>query len=156
VILPTGNIEVEDGEHSANTENYKEFWHSMVGQAAEGQGFDGNGPFLRLGAPGGASRIQTGKTNYQLESLYGSVSSQPLRTSPAFPAKLPPLQRRKPCHENPVPDVNGPSSVGPADGSAAGAAAPDVPTPGVGAVTDESLLATASRLRPLQSFGEER
>jgi ABC-type transporter Mla subunit MlaD len=156
VIIPTGNIEVEDGEHSANTENYKEFWHSMVGQAAEGQGFDGNGPFLRLGAPGGAGQIETGKTNYQLESLHGSVSSQPLRTSPAFPAKLPPLQRTKPCHENPLPDVNGPSSVGPADGTRADAAAPAPPPMGVGAVTDESLLATASRLRPLQSFGGEQ
>jgi phospholipid/cholesterol/gamma-HCH transport system substrate-binding protein len=156
VIIPTGNIRVEDGEHSANTENYKEFWHSMVGQAAEGAGFDGNGPFLRLAAPGGARRIQTGKTNYQLESLHGSVSSQPLRTSPAFPAQLPPIQRRKPCHENPVPDVNGPSSVGPADGSMANARQPAVPPMSLGAVTDESMLATASRLQPLESFGGDQ
>jgi phospholipid/cholesterol/gamma-HCH transport system substrate-binding protein len=154
VLIPTGNIEVDDGEHSANTENYKEFWHSMVGQAGEGQVFDGNGPYLRLSAPGGAKVLRTGKTNLQRLSLLGSYNDQPLRTSPAFPNKLPPLQRKVPCHKNPVPDVNGPSSRGPADGSAPDAAAPPFPLSNKGAITDETVLAS-SLLRPLASFAEE-
>ncbi|MEX1141594.1 MAG: MlaD family protein [Thermoleophilaceae bacterium] len=151
VIIPTGNIEVDDGEFSAGTENYKEFWHSIVGQAGEGQLFDGNGPTLRLSAPGGSNTIRTGKTNYGREPLFGNFTSQPLRTSPAYPNELPPLRRDVPCHKNSVPDVNGPSSVGPADGSSPNAPAPDPPAPGLGAFSDLSSV-KAARLRPLESF----
>jgi ABC-type transporter Mla subunit MlaD len=154
VIIPTGNINVDDGEHSANTENYKEFWHSMVGQAGEGAGFDGNGTFLRLAAPGGAKVLRSGKTNLQRQSLLGTYTDQPLRTSPAFPNKLPPLQRKVPCYKNGVPDVNGPSSRGPADGSARNAAPPPFPLSNKGAITDETVLAS-SLLLPLGSFAEE-
>jgi phospholipid/cholesterol/gamma-HCH transport system substrate-binding protein len=150
VLIPTGNIKVDDGEFSANTENYKEFWHAVVGQAGEGQGFDGNGPLLRLSAPGGSRTITSGKTNYQLQSLHASATLPLLRTSPAFPNKVPPLRRDKPCHENPVPDVNGPSSVGPADGSMPNAAAPPIPPKGLGA--QPAADATAARLLPLSSF----
>jgi phospholipid/cholesterol/gamma-HCH transport system substrate-binding protein len=31
VLIPTGNIEVDDGPLSAGVENYKELWHAMVG-----------------------------------------------------------------------------------------------------------------------------
>jgi phospholipid/cholesterol/gamma-HCH transport system substrate-binding protein len=149
VIIPTGNIKVDDGELSANTENYKEFWHAVAGQAGEGGGFDGNGPFLRLSAPGGARPLTTGKTNYSLEALHANATLQPLRTSPAFPNKVPPLQREVPCYKNPVPDVNGSGSVGPADGSRPNAAAPSIPTPDIGA---QPVDASASRLMPLSSF----
>jgi len=154
VIIPTGNIEVDDGEHSANTENYKEFWHSMVGQAGEGQGFDGNGPTLRLSSPGGPNVLRTGKTSLQQISLLGSYADQPLRTSPAFPNKLPPLRRDVPCHRNSIPDVNGASSVGPADGAAPDAAAPPFPLSNKGAITDETVLASSAQLLPLSTFDE--
>ncbi len=148
VIIPTGNIKVDDGEFSSGTENYKEFWHSVAGQAGEGGGFDGNGSFLRLSVPGGARPLTTGKTNYSLEPLHANATLPLLRTSPAFPNKLPPLQRSKPCHKNPVPDVND-SSVGPADGSQPNAASPPIPTKGLGAQSP----ASASQLLPLSSFG---
>lgn len=149
VILPTGNIKVDDGEFSANTENYKEFWHAVAGQAGEGGGFDGNGPFLRLSAAGGARPLTTGKTNYSLEPLHANATLQPLRSAPAFPNQLPPLRRDVPCHKNPVPDVNGSFSVGPADGSQPNAAAPAIPPKGLGA---QPVSASASRLLPLSSF----
>jgi phospholipid/cholesterol/gamma-HCH transport system substrate-binding protein len=152
VLIPTGNIKVDDGQFSANTENYKEFWHAAVGQAGEGQGFDGNGPFLRLSSPGGEHPIETGKTNYQLDSLHGTMTEKPLRTSPAFPAKLPPLQRKRPCYKNPVPDVNGPSSIGPPEGSAPGATQPAPPKQNVGAVSVRA--AASAQLQPLMSFSE--
>jgi len=149
IILPTGNIKVDDGEHSVDEENYKEFWYAVAGQAGEGGGFDGNGPMLRLSAPGGARPLTTGKTNYSLEPLHANATLAPLRTSPAFPNKVPPLQRRVPCYKNPVPDVNGSGSVGPADGSRPNATAPKVPTSGLGA---QPVEASASRLLPLSSF----
>lgn len=148
VIIPTGNIKVDDGEFSSNTENYKEFWHAVAGQAGEGGGFDGNGSFLRLSVPGGARPLTTGKTNYSLEPLHANATLPLLRTAPVFPNKLPPLQRSKPCYKNPVPDVNGAFSTGPPDGSQPNAAPPSVPTKGLGAQPPVS----ASRLLPLSSF----
>jgi phospholipid/cholesterol/gamma-HCH transport system substrate-binding protein len=125
VILPTGNLKVDDGPLSANTENYKEFWHAMVGQAAEGQGFDGNGSYLRLQAAGGGTTIRTGKTNYTGEAMIGLPTLPPLRTRPAYGNQLPPLVRSVPCSSSPVPDVNDASSTGAADGSRPNAAAPN-------------------------------
>jgi len=48
VILPTGDVKIDDGAFSTGEENYKEFWYSMVGLAGEGQDFDGNGMYVRF------------------------------------------------------------------------------------------------------------
>jgi ABC-type transporter Mla subunit MlaD len=125
VILPTGNLKVDDGQFSANVENYKEFWYSMVGQNAEGKGFDGNGNYLRLGAAGGGKTIRTGRTNYTGQAMIGLPTLPPLSTRPAYGNKLPAFDRSVPCAKSPVPDVNDASSIGPADGSAPNAPAPN-------------------------------
>jgi phospholipid/cholesterol/gamma-HCH transport system substrate-binding protein len=117
VILPSGNLKVDDGPLSAGVESYKELWYSMVGMASEGAGFDGNGTFLRLTAAPGEHLIESGKTNFAGQPYFTTVAYPPLRTRPAFTGKLPPLRRDVPCFKNPVPDVNGPGSTGPADGS---------------------------------------
>lgn len=127
VILPTGNVRVDDGPLSAGVESYKEFWYAMVGQAGEGAGFDGNGSFLRLAAAGGPTTIETGRTNYTGDPLFGTVALPPLGTRPAFPNRVPPLSRRVPCANSRVPDVNGPASRGPADGAQPDAAPPAPP-----------------------------
>jgi phospholipid/cholesterol/gamma-HCH transport system substrate-binding protein len=127
VLIPTGNVKVDDGPLSAGVENYKEFWHAMVGSASESQGFDGNGPILRLQAPGGVHPIRTGVTNFSREALVANAAFPPLRTRPAYPNKVPPLRRDVPCHTSPVPDVNGPASTGPADGSRPNAPPPRGP-----------------------------
>jgi hypothetical protein len=127
VIIPTGKIKVDDDEFSANVENYKEFWYAMVGQNGEGQSFDGNGALLRLSAAGGGTLIRSGKSNYVPESYLANATLPPLRTRPAFAGKLPPINRDAPCYLQPVPDVNGPDSLGPADGSKPNAAAPPAP-----------------------------
>jgi phospholipid/cholesterol/gamma-HCH transport system substrate-binding protein len=124
VILPTGYLKVDDGALSANTANYKEFWHSMVGQAGEGQANDGNGPYLRLQAGGGPKIIKSGKSNYSQEGFFSKPTLPPLSTRPAYGNKLPPLDRSVPCANSPVPDVNGAASTGPADGSKPDATAP--------------------------------
>jgi phospholipid/cholesterol/gamma-HCH transport system substrate-binding protein len=127
VILPSGNVKVDDGPLSVPVESYKELWYAMVGQAGEGAGFDGNGSFLRLIASPGAFPIETGKTNYGNQSYFSTTALPPLRTRPQFTAKLPPLRRDVKCLTQPVPDVNGVGSTGPADGSRPGASAPAVP-----------------------------
>jgi phospholipid/cholesterol/gamma-HCH transport system substrate-binding protein len=124
VVLPTGNIKIDDGPLSVAVENYKELWYSFVAQAGEGAGFDGNGSLLRLSASPGAIPIETGKTNYGNQSYFATTAVPPLRTRPAFTSKLPPLRRDVDCHTQAVPDVNGPGATGPADGSRPGSAAP--------------------------------
>ncbi len=129
VFLPTGNIVVNDGPLSSGVPNYREFWYAMTGQAAEGQGADGNGNFLRIGGGGGPFTVETGKTNYvgQIDTGFAQMSAQPLRTRPAYPNSVPPLQRLVPCFKQPIPNVNGPASTGPADGSRPNAPAPPKP-----------------------------
>jgi len=129
VFLPTGNLVVADGPLSSGVPNYQEFWYAMVGQAAEGQGADGNGSFLRIGASGGQYPVESGQTNYygNADTGFAQMPAPPLRTRPAYPNQVPPLQRAVPCFTQPIPNVNGPASTGPADGSHPNAPAPPVP-----------------------------
>ncbi|MBV8734203.1 MAG: MCE family protein [Solirubrobacterales bacterium] len=129
VFLPTGNIAINDGALSAGVPNYQEFWYAMAGQAAEGQGADGNGNYLRINASGGPYTVESGQTNFLGENDVGfaRMPAKPLRTRPAYPNGVPPLQRRVPCYTQPVPDVNGPASFGPADGSRPNAPRPPRP-----------------------------
>jgi virulence factor Mce-like protein len=127
VFLPSGNLKVQDGAASVPVESYKELWYAMVAQAGEGAGFDGNGSFLRLVASPGPVNLESGKTNYGKQSYFASTALPPLRTAPAFTAKLPPLRRDVKCYTQPVPNVNGAGASGPADGSRPGGAAPAAP-----------------------------
>jgi ABC-type transporter Mla subunit MlaD len=129
VFIPTGNIVVKDGPLSSGVPNYREFFYAMVGQAAEGQGSDGNGDFLRINASGGPFSVESGQTNYNgnIDTGFAQMAAPPLRTRPAYPNRVPPLQRRVPCYTQPVPNVNGPASTGPADGSRPNAPRPALP-----------------------------
>lgn len=129
VFLPTGNLVVNDGPLSSGVPNYQEFWYLMAAQAAEGQGADGNGNFLRIGASGGPYTIESGQTNYygRDDTGFAQMPAPPLSTRPAYPNQVPPLQRTVPCYTQPIPNVNGPASVGPADGSHPAARRPPLP-----------------------------
>ncbi len=129
VFIPTGKIVVKDGSLSSGEPNYREFWYAMVAQAAEGQGSDGNGDFLRINASGGPFLVESGQTNYAGENDTGfaQMAAKPLRTRPDFPNSVPPLQRKVPCYTQPIPDVNGPASTGAADGSRPNAPRPPLP-----------------------------
>jgi virulence factor Mce-like protein len=129
VFLPTGNLVVNDGPLSSGVPNYKEFWYSMAGQAAEGQGSDGNGNYLRIGAFGGPYTVESGQTNYygQSDTGFAQMPAPPLSTRPAYPNSVPPLQRSSPCYTQPIPNVNGAASIGPPDGSRPDVSAPRLP-----------------------------
>jgi phospholipid/cholesterol/gamma-HCH transport system substrate-binding protein len=137
VFLPTGNVVVNDGSLSSGVPNYQEFWYAMAGQAAEGQGADANGNFLRIGAAGGPYTIETGQTNFYgaLGTKFAQADLPPLRTRPAYPNSVPPLQRTVPCYTQPVPNVNGAASAGPADGSRPDAPAPPLPNDPTGKIS---------------------
>jgi hypothetical protein len=115
VVLPTGNIKIQDGPLSTNEENYKEFWYTMVGLAGEGQNFDGNGQYVRFQPGGGDQTVSLGTASTNLGALFGNAIAKPLGTRPRFPGKRPPYQPDVPCYTQKIPNLDG-APTGPADG----------------------------------------
>jgi ABC-type transporter Mla subunit MlaD len=123
VILPTGDIKIDDGPLTTGAENYKEFWYTMVGLAGEGQNFDGNGSYVRFAVGGGDQTISTGKVGGSLgDTMFGKSNTKPIGTRPAFPGHHPPYVSSERCKDQKIPDLND-AKVGPADGGASGSAA---------------------------------
>jgi phospholipid/cholesterol/gamma-HCH transport system substrate-binding protein len=113
VLLPTGDIKIEDGPLTTGVESYKEFWYSMVGLAGEGANFDGNGMYVRFQPGGGAETLKMGPAT---NPLYGNAIVPPVGTRPAFTGKRPPFKSDVPCYQNALPDLNG-AATGPPDGN---------------------------------------
>jgi phospholipid/cholesterol/gamma-HCH transport system substrate-binding protein len=126
VFLPTGMIKVQDGIHTVDVPNYKEFWYALTGMAGNTGTFDGNGQMMRVQAIGGATPVKTGWGVFTGLPAFGNLTQPSTGTSPAFTGKEPPLRRDVRCADNPVPDINGSASQGPGDGSKSGAPAPPV------------------------------
>jgi phospholipid/cholesterol/gamma-HCH transport system substrate-binding protein len=129
VFIPTGYLKLKDGANSTGLPNYQEFFSAMVAQAAEGQASDGNGSLLTIGAAGGSHEVESGQTNFygSTDVGFGTLAASPGATHPRYPNKVPPLQRAVACYTQSIPDVNGPDSVGPADGSRPNAKPPALP-----------------------------
>jgi virulence factor Mce-like protein len=118
VILPTGDVKLEDGPFTTGKENYKEFWYTMVGLAGEGQNFDGNGQYVRFQTGGGPYRVtlKGGSLAQNGAPMYGNSVGQPLGTKPAWTQKKPPVVSSQPCYKQPIPDFDA-TPVGPSDGA---------------------------------------
>jgi len=118
VILPAGDVKLQDGPFSTNQENYKEFWYSMVGLAGEGQNFDGNGQYVRFQTGGGNYGVKlTGGNLGAGGTLFGNSVGQPLGTRPAWNGGTKPVYKPdSACYKQPIPDYNafpaGPSDAG--------------------------------------------
>jgi phospholipid/cholesterol/gamma-HCH transport system substrate-binding protein len=116
VILPTGDVKIDDGRFTSGTENYKELFYTLVGLAGEGQNFDGNGEYVRFQVGGGPNTIKTGPYGGPAgSSLFGALPVRPQGTRPAFPGKLPPKRTDVPCFTSKRPDLNG-AKTGPPEG----------------------------------------
>lgn len=115
VVLPTGDVKIEDGPLSSGAENYKEFWYTMVGLAGEGQNSDGNGMYVRFQPGGGEQTISLGPGNNLTEKIFTNAIKPPLGTRPAYPGRKPPYKSDFPCYRNTLPDLNG-AATGPPDG----------------------------------------
>jgi phospholipid/cholesterol/gamma-HCH transport system substrate-binding protein len=115
VVLPTGNVKIQDGPLSTDAENYKEFWYTMVGLAGEGQNFDGNGPYVRFQPGGGDQTVSLGTASANAGALFGNAIGKPLGTRPQFPGRRPPYRPDVPCFTNRLPNLDG-AANGPADG----------------------------------------
>lgn len=115
VIVPTGDQTIED-RFSTGGPNYREFLYALASFSGWGQGFDGNGPFLRI-QPGGGNLLvglsnPLGNLSTDREDWAHTVAA-PLGTQPQLGGR-PPKKPDVRCDSNPVPDVNGPlGQVGP-------------------------------------------
>jgi hypothetical protein len=152
VVLPTGDIKIQDGPLTTGRENYKEFWYTMVGLAGEGQNFDGNGPYVRFQPGGGDQTVSTGTLGGSGgDQLFGSAASKPLGTRPRYPGKRPPYKPDVPCYTNKIPDLNA-AQTGPADGASTAAAPRTARSRSRSSVTAQIL----SRLNPFRGMRRAR
>lgn len=124
VFLPTAMIKVEDGPLTVDVPNYKLFWYALTGMSGNVGTFDGNGQMMRVQTIGGATPIKSGLGVFTNRPSFGNYTQPTSGTSPAFTGKEPPLRRDVRCADNPVPDINGSASQGPADGLRPSAPAP--------------------------------
>jgi phospholipid/cholesterol/gamma-HCH transport system substrate-binding protein len=103
VVLPTGDVVIQDPPLTTGVPNYREFFMALVGLASESQNFDGNSSYVRFQPGGGAYRVQM---NRGAQTLFGNATRPPLGTRPAYPGRRPPYRRDFACHRNTPPDLN--------------------------------------------------
>jgi hypothetical protein len=111
VLLPTGDVKLNDGFLSTGLENYKEFWQTMTSLSGESQNGDGNGFYTRFQTGGGTNTLSTGSVgtgtpNGNGQSFVGNFTLPPIGSRPARPATKPPVNRKKACYTNTPPDLN--------------------------------------------------
>jgi phospholipid/cholesterol/gamma-HCH transport system substrate-binding protein len=124
VVLPAGDVVLNDGSASSGVPNFKEFWYGVVGLAGESQGFDGNGPYTRVQTGGGPHVVKSGTLAGRTpldNTLFGNAILPPLGTRPTHPDRVPPKKPNVACHSNQPPDLNGPAAkAGPPDAAVSG------------------------------------
>ena len=124
-LIPAGDIVIDDNGgaypygsgapgYPTGVSNFQEFLSGVVQQAGIGQGFDGNGSYLRVNAGGGAtlSQMPYPQGTFQNTTLFGNMVDTVIGTRPTFTSATPPYRPDVACHTNALPDVNG--AAGPA------------------------------------------
>ena len=123
ILIPAGNTKLQDGNATSGVESYKEFWYSLVGLSGIGQGFDGNGAFVKFLVGNSGQTLKSQPTSILGTTLKGQQlltrsPQTPLGTRPAYPSVEPAYQPLVPCYKQKLPDFNGSLAQGPADGGA--------------------------------------
>ena len=114
VVLPTGDVAIQD-EFATGRENYKEFFYALVGLAGEGQGFDGNGQYVRFQTGGGDNVIRLGRSTIGGPPQFGALPVPQLGTRPRHTGTPPAFRPGAACAAQQRPDLNGPAAAkGPA------------------------------------------
>ena len=125
VLIPAGNVKLQDGANTSGESAYREFWYGLVGANSIGQSFSGNGlQGLRSLVGGGGPTLRSapagviGQKTTSGESLFARSALTPLGTRPLLPASEPQYEPLVPCYKQALPEFNGPlAGPGPADGS---------------------------------------
>jgi phospholipid/cholesterol/gamma-HCH transport system substrate-binding protein len=106
VVLPTGDLVIHD-PFDTGTQNYKEFWWTMVGLSGESQNFDGNGSMVRFQVGGGSQAVALGSPSSPTGQLIGAAAAPVQGVQPKYPGKRPPYVSSVHCNKSKIPDVNG-------------------------------------------------
>jgi phospholipid/cholesterol/gamma-HCH transport system substrate-binding protein len=119
-LVPTGDVVIDDnggaypfGEgapgYPSGVSNYQDFLSSLVNLAGAGQGFDGNGSYLRVNSGGGgvlgATPYPSG--GFRNTTVFGNNQAAVTGGRPSFTAATPPYRPDVNCSKNELPDVNG-------------------------------------------------
>jgi phospholipid/cholesterol/gamma-HCH transport system substrate-binding protein len=114
VLVPAGNTVLNDPRFGTGEPNSHEFFQSLVSAASAGQGFDGNGSYLRVNAGGGGTLVKAANDSTAIgnKSVWANNISPPLGVQPTLQKGGPPPFRFDfPCYRNPAPDLNGPMAA---------------------------------------------
>ncbi len=117
-LIPTADTEITAGGFDTGQPNFQEFFYGAVQLGGAGQGFDGNGSFLRLQPAGGPNLVSAANPGGAINDtrVFGTTIEPPDGVQPVLPDAPPPFRMDVPCYQNPVPDINGPASAaGPPD-----------------------------------------
>jgi ABC-type transporter Mla subunit MlaD len=104
-LIPTGNEFIQDPPDTTGLQVYQELFQSAVGIAGASGNFDGNGRYVRSGAGGGDTLVQTPSIPNN-GPFFGNAVLPVLGTRPAFTGSPPPVRRDVACYRNPVPNLN--------------------------------------------------
>jgi ABC-type transporter Mla subunit MlaD len=118
-LIPTADTPITaDTRWGTGQPNFNELFYGLVNLAGAGQGFDGNGPYLRLQPGGGPTLVQnpnpTGTAGDQVN--FTNTIEAPVGIQPVLPKGAPPFRMDYACSRNLPPNLNGPAAaVGPPD-----------------------------------------
>jgi ABC-type transporter Mla subunit MlaD len=118
-IVPAGDTVINDSRFGTGQPNSHEFFYGLTNVGSAGQGFDGNGSYLRVNAGGGGTLVTAPNKGggFANSSVWANNVAPPLGVQPRFvTGATPPFRPDVPCYQNAVPDINGPAgAVGPPD-----------------------------------------
>ncbi|MDX6580888.1 MAG: phospholipid/cholesterol/gamma-HCH transport system substrate-binding protein [Solirubrobacterales bacterium] len=117
-LIPTADAPITaDSQWGVGQPNFYEFFYGLVALAGAGQGFDGNGPYVRIQPGGGPVLIQDPNPTGQASNTvnFTNTIEAPDGIQPAL-GSTPPFRMDVPCQKNDVPNLNGPAAaVAPSD-----------------------------------------
>ena len=112
VLLPAGDVVLDDSgpgfDVSTGVPNFEEFGYAAAQLAGAGQGFDGNGPYLRVSPGNGPVTVSGAQAGGR--PVVGHAPDAPIGTRPLFGPK-PSFNTSFACQNNPVPNLNGPAAA---------------------------------------------
>ncbi len=119
-LVPAADTVITTDAAGFNTgePNFQELFYGAVQLAGGGSPLDGNGPYLRIQPGGGPQLVQGNNPGGSVQDTlnFSYASEVPDGIQPVLPDAVPPFRMDVACHQNDVPNLNGPAAAaGPSD-----------------------------------------
>jgi phospholipid/cholesterol/gamma-HCH transport system substrate-binding protein len=119
-LIPAADSTITSDAGGWNTgePNFQELFYGAVQIAGAGSPFDGNGPYVRIQPGAGPELLQGDNPGGSVQDTrnFAYAVTPPDGIQPVLPDVAPPFRMDVLCHENAVPNVNGPAAAaGPPD-----------------------------------------